>query len=50
MMVYDEHKRFLGASDAWPEELKLPKGKNTVVMQIRAASASSLKAFVGMVR
>lgn len=49
MMVYDEHKRFLGASDAWPEELKLPKGKNTVVMQIRGASASSLKAFVGMV-
>ena len=26
MMVYDEHKRFLGASDAWPEALKLPKG------------------------
>jgi hypothetical protein len=25
-MVYDEHKRFLGASDAWPEALKLPKG------------------------
>jgi hypothetical protein len=75
MMVYDEHKRFLGArpktpfvelfcvrlndrftktgsgqtqgnaekwgifsagaSDAWPEELKLPKGKATVIMQIR---------------
>ena len=50
MMVYDEFNRFVGASDAWPEELKLPKGKNTVVMQIRGASASSLRPFVGMVR
>ena len=49
MLVYDQHKRFLGASDAWPEELKLPKGKLTIIMQVRAASAGALKPFVGMV-
>ena len=32
MLVYDENKRLIGASDVWPEEMKLPKGKLTVVM------------------
>ena len=36
MLVYDENKRLIGASDVWPEEMKLPKGKLAVVMQVRA--------------
>ena len=49
MLIYDENKRLIGASDVWPEEMKLPKGKLAVVMQVRAASAAQLEPFVGMV-
>ena len=48
MLVYDSNKMLLGASDAWPEEIKLGKGKHTVVLQIRHDEPGLLKQFLNM--
>jgi tripeptidyl-peptidase-2 len=34
-MVYDSNKRLLGYSDSYPKEVKTPKGKITIVCQVR---------------
>jgi len=35
MLVFDEDKKFIGAADSWPSEIKAPPGKVTIRMQIR---------------
>ena len=46
--VHDSSKRFIGASDAWPEGIKLSKGTYTVVLQLRHEDTALLSQFVGM--
>ena len=35
MMLFDGDKKYLGVADAWPDEIKVPKGNVTVRMQVR---------------
>lgn len=35
MLIFDEDKRVIGVADSWPGEIKAPKGKITIRMQIR---------------
>lgn len=35
MLIFDEDKRNIGVADSWPGEIKAPKGKITIRMQIR---------------
>lgn len=35
MLVFDSEKKYLGVADAWPSEIKVPKGTITVRMQVR---------------
>ena len=34
-MIFDEHKKYVGASDAFAEKIKLAKGEYTVKLQVR---------------
>jgi tripeptidyl-peptidase II len=35
ILLFDRQKKYLGAADAWPEEIKVPKGTITLRMQVR---------------
>ncbi|KAI2498283.1 tripeptidyl peptidase II [Fragilaria crotonensis] len=35
MLLFDSEKKYLGVADAWPSEIKVPKGNVTVRMQVR---------------
>lgn len=43
MLVFDEDKKYLGVADSWPNEIKIPKGKITIRMQIRHDDVSKLE-------
>jgi len=43
MLVFDEDKRYLGASDSWPGEVKVPKGKISIRLQIRHDNVKMLE-------
>lgn len=35
MLVFDDNKKYLGVADAWPGEVKAPKGNVTIRLQVR---------------
>lgn len=35
MLIFDEDKKYLGVADAWPSEIKAPKGTVTIRLQVR---------------
>ena len=41
-MIYDSNKKFLGVSDSWPNEVQIPKGKTTVLVQVRHSDPKML--------
>jgi len=43
MLVFDEDKKFIGAADSWPSEIKAPPGKVTIRMQIRHDDVKKLE-------
>jgi len=43
MLVFDKDKRYLGASDSWPGEVKVPKGKISIRLQIRHDDVKKLE-------
>ncbi len=44
MLVFDEKKNYLGVADSWPsEEIKAPKGKVTIRMQVRHDDVKKLE-------
>ena len=47
-MLFDGMKRLLGVGDAFPKAIKAPKGKHTLLLQVRAESVSALEGMVDM--
>jgi len=43
MLVFDEDKRYLGAADSWPSEVKVAKGKACIRLQIRHDDVAKLE-------
>lgn len=35
MLIFDDDKKYLGVADAWPSEVKAPKGNVTIRLQVR---------------
>lgn len=43
MLIFDEDKKYLGVADSWPSEVKIPKGKITIRMQVRHNNVKKLE-------
>ncbi len=44
MLAFDEDKKYLGVADSWPSDIKAPKGKVTIRMQVRHNNVKKLEA------
>ena len=44
MLIFDEEKRYIGVADSWPSDVKAPKGKITIRLQVRHDDISKLEA------
>ena len=43
MLIFDEDKKYLGVADSWPDEVKAPKGKVTIRLQVRHDDVKKLE-------
>jgi tripeptidyl-peptidase-2 len=49
MLIFDGNKKYLGVADAWPDEVRVPKGNITIRLQVRHDDISKLEKLKNLV-